>query len=132
QHILELYTKANYRLGAAKIQVVLTRDYGITISVGRVYRLMKSMDSPKMSTVKPIYRYQKPSVSFTRANLLKQKFQPPAPNQVWVSDISYIPVNQSFVYICVILDLFSRKVIAWKVKSRMTASLVTETIALAA
>lgn len=131
QHILTVYTETKYRLGASKIQVLLKRDYGITISAGRVYRLMKSMDLPKMSTSKPTYRYQKPTVSFASPNLLKQQFQPEAPNQAWVSDISYISVKRSFVYLCVILDLFSRKVIAWKVKQRMTASLVTETIALA-
>ncbi|HAB8811410.1 TPA_asm: DDE-type integrase/transposase/recombinase [Listeria monocytogenes] len=76
-------------------------------------------------------RYQKPTVSLASLNLLKQQFQPEAPNQAWVSDISYIFVKRSFVYLCVILDLFSRKVIAWKIKQRMTASLVTETIALA-
>lgn len=58
QHILTVYTETKYRLGAAKIQVLLKRDYGITISAGRVYRLMKSMDLPKMSTSKPTYRYQ--------------------------------------------------------------------------
>lgn len=118
QHILTLYIETKYRLGAAKMQIFLKRDYGITISVGRVYRLMKSMDLPKMSTSKPTYRYQKPTVSFTCPNLLKQRFQPKAPNQAWVSDISYIPVKRSFVYLCVILDLFSRKVIAWKVKKK--------------
>lgn len=131
QHILTIYTETKYRLGSAKIQVLLKRDYGISISAGRVYRLMKSMDLPKMSTSKPTYRYQKPTVSFDCPNLLQQQFQPKAPNQAWGSDISYISVKRSFVYLCVILDLFSRKVIAWKVKQRMTASLVTETIELA-
>lgn len=84
-----------------------------------------------MSRSKPTYRYQKPTVSLASPNLLKQQFQPQAPNQAWISDISYISVKRSFVYLCVILDLFSRKVVAWKVKQRMTASLVTETITLA-
>lgn len=81
QHILTVYTETKYRLGAAKIQVLLKRDYGICISAGRVYRLMKSMDLPKMATSKPTYRYQKPTVSFASPNLLKQPFQPEAPNQ---------------------------------------------------
>ncbi|HAB8811409.1 TPA_asm: IS3 family transposase [Listeria monocytogenes] len=52
-HFLTVYTETKYRLGAAKIQVLLKRDYGISISAGRVYRLMKSMDLPKMPTSKP-------------------------------------------------------------------------------
>ncbi|EOA2660177.1 TPA: IS3 family transposase [Listeria monocytogenes] len=51
QHILTVYTETKYRLGVAKIQVLLKRDYGICISAGRVYRLMKSMDPPKMSSL---------------------------------------------------------------------------------
>ena len=50
--ILELYAKSNKRLGADKMKTCLKRDYRINISVGRVYRLMKPMNLPKMSTVK--------------------------------------------------------------------------------
>ncbi|EOW1106978.1 MULTISPECIES: IS3 family transposase [Listeria] len=126
--ILQIYTETKFRLGAAKIKIVLQRDYGISISIGRVYRLMKTMDLPKMSTVKPRFRYQKPTVSSTCPNLLKQQFHSKQPNRIWVSDISYIPVKKGFVYLCVILDIFSRKVIAWNVYASMTAKLVCDTV----
>ncbi|EGP9916971.1 IS3 family transposase [Listeria monocytogenes] len=86
------------------------------------------MDLPKMSTVKPRFRYQKPTVSSTCPNLLKQQFHSKQPNRIWVSDISYIPVKKGFVYLCVILDIFSRKVIAWNVYASMTAKLVCDTV----
>lgn len=54
--ILEIYTSSQKRLGAAKIRRILLRDYGISISIGRVYRLMKSMSLPKMSTAKPVFK----------------------------------------------------------------------------
>lgn len=57
--ILEIYTSSQKRLGAAKIRQILLRDYGISISIGRVYRLMKAMDLPKMSTVKPVFKKRK-------------------------------------------------------------------------
>lgn len=126
--ILKIYRGTNYRLGAAKIQVLLQREYGISISVGRVYRLMKSMDLPKMTTVKPRFRYLKPTVSFNCPNLIQQQFETTQPNKVWTSDISYIPVKNGFVYLCVILDLFSRKVIAWNVYKKMTTNLVCDTL----
>jgi putative transposase len=110
KRILEIYTATQKRIGAAKIQRILFRDYGISISVGRVYRLMKSMTLPKMSTSKPAFKKQHRQVSLDRPNHLNQAFNPPAPNQVWTSDFSYIPVGKKgFVYLCVILDLFSRK-----------------------
>ena len=51
--ILSVYSASKKRLGAYKICYLLKAEYGIHISVGRVYRLMKSMNLPKMSTVKP-------------------------------------------------------------------------------
>ncbi|EPH71301.1 hypothetical protein D928_01514 [Enterococcus faecalis 20-SD-BW-06] len=70
--ILQIYTETNYRLGAAKIQILLQREHGVSISIGRVYRLMKSMNLPKMATVKPKFCYHKPTVSLTCPNLVRQ------------------------------------------------------------
>ena len=127
--ILEIYTSSQKRLGAAKIRRILLRDYGISISIGRVYRLMKSMNLPKMSTVKPVFKKRKNKVSLTRPNHLKQAFNPPAPNQVWTSDFSYIPIGKkTFAYLCVVLDLFSRKVIAWTVGSTIDTNLAIKTL----
>ncbi|EAG2143555.1 transposase [Listeria monocytogenes] len=55
KHILTIYMASKKRLDAVKVKAVLERDYGIFIQVGRVYRLMKSMNLPKTSTAKPRY-----------------------------------------------------------------------------
>lgn len=71
------------------------------------------MNLPKMSTSKPVFKKQKQQVCLAQPNYLKQAFNLPAPNQVWISDFAYIPIDRKgFVYLCVIFDLFSRKVIA--------------------
>ena len=57
--ILSIYTASKKRLGAGKICYLLYVEYGIKISVGRVYRLMKSMDLPKIAETKPKYRSHK-------------------------------------------------------------------------
>ena len=54
--ILQIYADYNKRLGAYKITYILQRDYGINISVGRVYRLMKNLQLSRMSTDKPHHR----------------------------------------------------------------------------
>lgn len=128
QLILSIYTDTKFRLGASKIQVLLLREHGINISVGRVYRLMKSMQLPKISTVKPVFRHSKSTDSLTCNNLVNQQFTTSEPNKVWLSDISYIPVKNGFVYLCVIIDLFSRKIIAWNVYESMSAKLVCDTL----
>ena len=125
--ILSVYSASKKRLGAYKICYLLKAEYGIHISVGRVYRLMKSMNLPKMSTVKPKFISSKKEDSSVYNNKLKQNFTTDKPNIVWVSDITYVKVNSSFYYICVIIDLFSRKVISYSVSNKIDTKLVINT-----
>lgn len=126
--ILEIYADSDKRLGARKVRICLMRDYCISISEGRVYRLMKEMALPKMSTVKPLKRHNKSTCDGICNNLLAQNFNQQAPNLVWVSDFTYIRVGQRFYYICVILDLFARKVIACRVGSKIDRFLAIDTL----
>lgn len=126
--ILEIYLKAKKRLGADKIRIILRRDYGISISTGRVYRLMKNMQLPKMSTVKPRLTLAKTENTLSFNNHLKQQFNPDQPNQAWVSDITYVKTGTRFSYICVILDLFSRKVVSFRVSNKMSTAFVIDTL----
>lgn len=108
----------------------LLREYSIKVSVGRVYRLMKAMNLPKMSTLKakPNYSYEQIDKSLNLHNLLKQQFNQPAPNIVWCGDFTYINIgHKRYAYLCVIIDLFSRKVIAYTVSNKHNASLVIDT-----
>lgn len=111
-HLLELYIKHNKRLGAIKLNRRLFVEYGISISLGRVYRLLKSMPLPRMSTVKPSFKSSKHSNDEDCTNHLNQEFSPSEPNKVWVSDFTYIKTSMGFRYFCVIMDLYSRKIIA--------------------
>lgn len=125
--ILELYAKSGKRFGAYKIRQRLSVEYGISISTGRVYRLMKSMQLPKMSSVKPKAVFSTNTADSDCPNHLKQNFNPSAPNQVWVSDITYIRVGGRFYYLCIVIDLFARKVIAYRVSPKMNVQLTIDT-----
>lgn len=126
--ILEIYAKTDKRLGAHKIAICLKRDYRINVSDGRVYRLMKTMALPKMSTVKSPKPKKPTEDTGLCENLLAQRFDQPAPNMVWVADFTYIRVANLFYYVCAILDLFSRKVIAYKVSSKIDRFLAIATL----
>ena len=65
------------------------------------------------------------------ANVLNRNFAPPQPNQAWVSDITYIPTDEGWLYLAVVLDLFNREVVGWSIKPRMTADIVTDALAMA-
>ena len=129
--LLEIYMKAKKRIGTRAFKIILLRDYGVNISEGRILRLLKSMTLPKMSTIKPRFKSNKSPV-FSSDNLLKQEFNPNSPNQVWTTDFTYISIGpKRHVYLCAILDLYSRKCIAWKVSDRIDAKLACDTLEIA-
>ena len=127
-YILDIYSKADKRLGVHKIAIWLRRDYCINISDGRVSRLMKGMQLPKMSTVKPPKSRVKLTDEGSCENILAKNFNQPAPNLVWVCDFTYIRVANRYLYLCAILDLFSRKVIAYKVSQHIDTALAINTL----
>lgn len=110
-----------------KTQTQLAKEYGISISTGRVYRLMKSMQLPKMSSIKPKAVFSANTADSDCPNHLKQSFNPSAPNQVWVSDITYIRGGGRFYYLCIVIDLFARKVIAYRVSPKINVQLTIDT-----
>lgn len=125
--ILQIYSDSKCRYGAKKMRKVLETNYGIVISQGRVYRLMKQMQLPKMSTIKPKFKAANKSDDIFCRNILNQNFNPKEPNKAWCSDITYIKVGSRFCYLCVIIDLFSRRVIAYKISRRIDTRLVLDT-----
>lgn len=64
-------------------------------------------------------------------NLLQQDFTSQRPNQVWVGDITYIGTDEGWLYLAVVLDLYSRKVVGWSMSERMTATLVCDALRMA-
>ena len=64
-------------------------------------------------------------------NLLQQDFSAARPNQAWVGDITYIATDEGWLYLAVVLDLFSRKVVGWSMSDRMTATLVCDALRMA-
>jgi transposase InsO family protein len=64
-------------------------------------------------------------------NVLEQNFEATKPNQKWVTDITYISTDEGWLYLAVVLDLYSRMVVGWAMSERMTASLVCNALQMA-
>ena len=80
------------------------------------------MNLPKMATKKPAWKHSR-NDNGPCINYLKQEFNPNKPNSVWASDFTYVKVGHSFCFLCVVIDLFSRKVIGWSVSSSHSVDL---------
>ena len=122
--ILKIHGNYDKRLGAYKITHILERDYGIKVSVGRAYRLIPKLNLPTMFTSKPFIKVSKENCEDIKlCNHLKQEFNPPKPNMVWANDFTYIKVNGVWFYLCIIMDLFSRKIISWNISNKADSNL---------
>jgi putative transposase len=64
-------------------------------------------------------------------NLLNRNFQPDQPDRVWTGDITYIATQEGWLYLAVVIDLFSRQVVGWALGERMTRQLVIDALAMA-
>ena len=65
------------------------------------------------------------------ANTLDRQFDPEAPNEVWVADITYIPTREGWLYLAVVEDLYSRRVVGWSMADTMTSRLVVDALEMA-
>jgi transposase InsO family protein len=63
------------------------------------------------------------------ANVLQRNFSPPAPDRVWAADITYIRTLQGWLYLAVVMDLYSRRVVGWATSARIGRELVLEALA---
>jgi transposase InsO family protein len=64
-------------------------------------------------------------------NLIARDFAPALPNQVWTTDITYLATDEGWLYLTVMLDLFSRQVVGWSIQPRMTQQLVVDALRMA-
>src|SRR5450432_4894646 len=64
-------------------------------------------------------------------NLLNRNFTVATPNQAWTGDITYIPTNEGWLFLAVVIDLFSRRVVGWSMQPEMRSSLVIDALEMA-
>lgn len=123
--IRDVFDEYRQVLGAEKIRTVLVQR-GHQVSTEYVARLMKEMGLSSVRTTAK-QNYLNLRESGKKRNVLRQQFNATRPNEVWVSDVTCFRLQDRNHYICVILDLFSRKVIAYKVSKKNSTQLVTST-----
>ena len=106
------------------------REAGIGCGEKRVARLMRQAQLRSVRGYKrPRYKVGMPST--TAPNLLQREFTVAQPDQVWVTDITYIRTYEGWLYLTVVIDLYSRAVVGWSMKSTMATELVLDALMMA-
>lgn len=125
--ITEIQSKSNQTYGCRRIRRWLKRKHKKNVNLKAILRIMRKYDL--LSQVRRRRSYMR----FQRAihkypNLLERAFNQTAPNRFWATDITYIPTAHGMVYMCAVIDMCGKMVLAYRIGTNMTASLVTDTI----
>jgi putative transposase len=122
--IQEIHRESRQCYGSPRIWNVL-QDRRIPCSQKRVARLMQTHGIHAKTKRRFKVTTQSRHTHPVEPDLIRKNFTADGPNRVWTSDITYIWTQEGWVYLAVILDVYSRMIIAWELSNRLTSSLVT-------
>jgi len=128
--IAKIYWQNKGRYGSPRIHRKLKKD-GYHYNIKRIERLMKIMGLKAIQKRKFKRTTNSDHDLPLKKNLLNRNFTVTQPNKVWVSDITYIPTQEGWLYLTVVIDLYSRKVVGWSMNNRMTKNLVIKALEMA-
>jgi putative transposase len=120
----EIHGTVDPAYGSPRMHIELTAR-GFVCGRHRVARLMRQHSVVARTTVRFRCLTKAGKREPAAPNILDRQFTVSAPNRVWASDITYIPTAEGHLYLAVILDLYSRRVVGWAMAGRLDAELVT-------
>jgi putative transposase len=128
--IRHYHARSRGRYGAPNIHADL-RDEGIRVGQKRVARLMKAEGLQGACFRKWVTTTMRNADAQAAPDLVERRFVAGAPDQLWVADITYIPTCAGFLYLAVVLDAFSRKIVGWAMAEHLRTELVLSALNMA-
>ncbi|MCC8245016.1 DDE-type integrase/transposase/recombinase [Saccharothrix sp. NEAU-S10] len=126
--IREIHVESFQVYGAPRVHAELTLGRGITVGHNTIALLMRRNGIKSLpNRRRPRPKHDTP----TAVDLVDRDFARPAPNQLWVTDITEHPTREGKVYCAVVLDVHSRRVVGWSIDSSQTAALATNALGMA-
>ena len=125
-----IHADAREAYGAVKTWRVL-RAQGVACGRHRVARLRRAhgIEARRMRRFR--LAYQARNSAPAAPNLVARQFQAPAPNRIWAGDITFIPTRRGWLYLAVLLDLYSRRVVGWAMSERRDGQLALDALTMA-
>lgn len=131
QDILRVYWESGRRYGIRKVYRAL-RDGGLSVSRWRVEKLMQANNLRSITRKRVRVRTTDSNHNLpVAANVLDRNFGTLGPNEKWVSDITFVPTEEGWLYLAVILDLYSKKIVGWAMRDHMKTELVLAALMMA-
>lgn len=121
----------NYRVYGAYKLWKAARRAGHDVGRDQVVRLMRAAGIQGVRRGKPVATTKADPGAGRHPDLVKRDFTATAPNQLWVTDLTYVPTWAGVAYVCFITDAFSRMIVGWRVASHMRTTMVLDAIEMA-
>ena len=125
-----LFEQSRESLGSREMMKKL-REEGIQIGRYKVGKLMKRLNLKVTQRIAYKVTTKRKHSDAVADNLLNQNFNPVAPNQVWAGDVTYLQTGEGWMYLAIVMDLFSRHIVGWHISKRMTTDLVCKAMMMA-
>jgi putative transposase len=123
ERIEAIWERSRRTYGAPRIHAMLARE-GIRVGRKRVERLMRHLGIQGAHLHEHWRTTRQDRDAAAAPDLVDRNFTAAEPNRLWVADLTYIKTLQGILYLAVVLDVFSRKVVGWQMADRMTTDLV--------
>jgi transposase InsO family protein len=130
ERIQASHTASRGTYGAPRIHADLKAE-GIRVGEKRVARLMRAAGLEGVSPRKWVTTTVRSEGQQGAPDLVKRDFTADRPNKLWVADITYVPTWEGFLYLAVVLDVFSRRVVGWSMSASLATPLVLAAIEMA-
>jgi putative transposase len=125
-----IHERSRGTYGAPRIHAELEAE-GIQVGRKRVARLMRTAGLAGVSRRKWITTTVRDRNARPAPDLVERNFMAPGANRLWVADITYIPTWAGFLYLAVVLDAFSRRIVGWAMETHLRTELVLEALNMA-
>ncbi len=130
-HLQFYHARSDGTYGRPRLWKDLREEAGFCISRKRVRRLMRGaglVGVHRRTGTRTTVRGPEGQVA---ADLVKRDFTATAPNQLWVADITYVPTWAAFLYLAIVLDVFSRRIVGWAMANHLRTELILEALDMA-
>ncbi len=126
-----IHRRSRDTYGARNIHAELADDYGIRVGCKRVARLMRAAHL-RGATLRRFVVTTQPDPAGTRAiDLVDRQFYTDGPDRLWVADITYIPTWAGFLYLAMVLDVYSRRIVGWAMETHLRTELIVAALDMA-
>ena len=119
-----IHRRSRGAYGASNIHAELADDHRIFVGKKRVARLMRAAGLRGVMPQRFVRTTVSDAANAVTSDLVDRQFQADGPDQLWVADITYIPTWAGFLYLAVVLDVWSRKVVGWAMETHLRTELV--------